>query len=188
MNHGLTSSPIAHDRNVGELLRPPFFLKEHRSRSRAPANINKRRDDFIGEILKQNWVAVFTRLNVVNEPDIPSPAIIGIPTGVDVHEWVNGNVVNVAQPMSVDLHLGTVGSEAHHPAAEHRQLGPVASFGAVDPKIAHRDVNPSIDAEAEAIRGVIGTAILIMLWRADIGEENLTRSISDTIPVLVLKY
>ena len=57
----------------------------------------------------------------------------------------------------------------------------------MDSKIPNRDVDPSIDTETEAIRGVVGTAILIVLWRADIGEQNLTRSISDTIPVLVLE-
>ena len=187
MNHGLTSSPIAHDRNVRKLLRPPFLLKEHRSRSGATADINERRDNFIGEILKQNRVAVFTRLDVVNKAHIPPPAIIRISTGIDVHERINSDIVNIAQPVCVDLHLGAIGTKANHPASEHRQFGAVGSFGSMDSKIPNRNVDPAIDTETEAIRGVIGTAILIVFWRTDIGEQNLTRSISDPIPVLVLE-
>ena len=162
MDDQLAATPVAHDGDVVVFLRPALLLQEHRAGARAAADIDQRGDDLVGEVFEQDWVAVFAALHVVDEAHVPTAAVVGVAAGVNIHQRVDGDVVDVAQPVGVDLHLGTIRAEAHHAATEHGQLCAVGALGAVYSEIADGNVYPAVDAHADAVGGVIGTAFLVV--------------------------
>ena len=123
----------------------------------------------------------------MNEADIPAAAVVGIAAGVDVHQRVNGDIVNVAQAVGVDLELGAVRANAHNTATEHREHGAVCAFCLVHAVVAHGDVDPAVNGHTHAIGGVICTTALVVRLAADVGNKYLGRAISFAVLVFVFK-
>src|SRR3546814_16933815 len=83
-------------------------------------------------MFEQQRVPILARLQLVGEPDVPAPTIVGVVAGKRVHQRIDGHVVNVARTMRIDFHLGAVGPHAQYTAAEHGQSGTVAIGGVME--------------------------------------------------------
>ena len=123
----------------------------------------------------------------MNEADIPATAVVGIAAGVDVHQRVNSDIVNVAQAVGVDLELGAVRANAHNTATEHGENGAVGAFCLVHAVVADGDVDPAVNGHAHAVGGVVCTTALVVRLAANIGDKYLGRAISFAVFVLILE-
>ena len=95
MNVQLAASPVTHHGNIVVLFRPARFLEEHASCSGSAPYINQCGDNLAGVAFKQPGVSIFSGLYFVDKAHVPSTAVIGVPASEEVHEGINGYVVNV---------------------------------------------------------------------------------------------
>ena len=187
VDEDLAESPVTHERHVVVFFWPAGFLEEHGTSAGATADVNERGDDFVSEVFEQHGVAILSRLNVVDKTDIPAAAVVGIAAGVDVKQRVNGDIVNVAQTVGVDLELGAVRANAHNTAAEHGEHSVVCAFCLVHAIVTDGDIDPAVNRHAHAIGSVVCATALVVRLAADIGDKYLGRAVGFAVFVLVLK-
>ena len=96
MNVEVITSPVCHHGHIVVFLRPSGFLEKEGTCSGTTAEVFEGRDSLVSEVFKENRVTVFTGLNLINEANVPSATVIGITTSEDVHEGIDGNIVNIA--------------------------------------------------------------------------------------------
>src|SRR5690554_5093794 len=111
-------------------------------------------------MFKKHGITVFARLYQMAEPDVPPTAVIGISTRENIHERIDGNVINIAQSMGKYFHFGTVGPYPDDATPQHGQLRPLPVNRPVKSEISHGDVYPTINPHANSIGSMIGTAAL----------------------------
>ena len=188
MNEQLTTPPVAHHRDVVVLLRPSRFVEEHRPGAGTTAHVNEGGNDFASVTLEELGVTIFARLNLVNEAHIPTAAIIGVAAGVHVHEGINRDVVDIAQPMGIRLEFGAVGAHPYHPTAVHGKLGAVGALGVDETEVADGNVDPSIDSHANSIGRMVHPAGLIEFSTTDLLDQMLGWTIRLAVAVRIGKH
>ena len=124
---------------------------------------------------------------MVEEADVPAAAVVGVAAGEAVEKGIERDVVDVARAGGVELEFGAVGPDARDAAAEQRDLGAVGAGGVVESKIADGDVDPAVDAHADAVRRMVGAAVVDRLGDADAPDEHGGRAIGNAVAVGVIE-
>ena len=188
MNNHLASAPIAHHRHIIVAVWPGWLLKKESARTGASTQIGKSGNNLAGEMLEQHWIAVLTRLDMVNKTNIPASTIISVSPREHVHERVYRYVINITQPVGVNFHLTAIRPYANHSTSQHCELRPICSFGAYNAKISNRDINPTINPKADTIGRMIRSPRPVVFRRADVGNEDFAITVRNTVPILILEH
>ncbi len=123
----------------------------------------------------------------MDEPDVPPPTVVCIASCKNIHEWINGHVINVSQTMSINFKFGSIGADTNNPAAQHGDFFSIRSFGIDHSEISNSYVNPPINPKLNPICGVIGTSFLITFSDTYVSHQILRRSICLAIQIMVHK-
>ena len=95
MDKQLASSPVAHHGHVVVLCGPTRFIEKHGSRTRSASHIAEGRNYLACVALEELGVTVLAGLNFVDKSHIPTTAVIGVATSVQIHEGVDRYIVDV---------------------------------------------------------------------------------------------
>ena len=152
------AAPVAGVHAVAERLGPAGVVIKHPAAAGATAVVGQGRHDFFREIFVPRRVAVLGGLDDVRKTDVPATAVVGVVAGEDVHVRVDAGVEDVALSPVVDFHLGAVRAHSDDTAAAPAQRAAVRTDSVVKTKVADGDVDPSVDAHANAVGGVVGAA------------------------------
>ena len=90
------------------------------------------------------------------KPRIPAVTVVGIVSGEDVEERINGKVIDVARTGRVDLQASAVGSHPHHAAAVMRDGRAILSFRLHIAIVTDGDVDPAVDPQGDPVGAMIG--------------------------------
>ena len=183
MNEQLAAPPVAHHGNVVVLLGPSRLVEEHRPGAGTTAHVDEGGNDFAGVALEELGITILARLDLVNEAHVPTAAIIGVAAGVHVHEGIDRDVVDVAQPMGVGFELRAVGAHAYDATTIHGKLGAVGALGVDETEVADRNVDPAIDSHADSIGRMVHPAGLIEFAATDLLDQMLRRTVRLAIAV-----
>ncbi len=120
----------------------------------------------------------------MRKTDVPATAVVGVVAGEDVHVRVDAGVEDVALPPVVNLHFGAVRAHADDTAAAPAQRAAVRTDCVVKTEVADGYVDPSVDAHANAVGGVVGAAFADVVG-ADTTDEPFL-PIGHTVAVGIL--
>ena len=118
----------------------------------------------------------------VMEAHVPAAAVVGVVTAEGVEQRTHGHVENVARAGGVDLQLGAIGPHADDATAAVLELLAIDAFGFHKSEVAARDVEPAVNAQREAVRGVVRRAVFET--EGDVLYQHLLL-LGDTIAVLI---
>src|SRR5690606_16379197 len=107
------------------------------------------------------------------KPDVPSPAIIGISAGENIHIRINGHIIDVPHAMVIDLHFCSVRSYPYNSPAQHGQFSAFTVCCPMEPKITNRDIDPTVNAHSNTIGSVVSAAALQKFRRTDVFYKGL---------------
>ena len=114
---------------------------------------------------------------------IPAPAVVRVVAREDVHERIDAHVVDVARAGGVHLEAGAIGADANDAAAVVTELHAVGADGLHEAVVTHRDVDPAVDAEGDAIGTVVGAAEVEVSGADALHQFN--RAIGDAVAIVV---
>ena len=90
-------------------------------------------------------------LDVVAEASPPADAVIGVFSGDDVHERVNGYVIDVTCAVDEGFYFCAVWSDTDDSAAVHAEFFTICSCGVDESEVPDADVDPAVDTEADVV-------------------------------------
>ena len=154
------TAPLAREQRFSQAIGKAGFAEEERAGRRAAAGIEERRNDLAAEVREQRRVAIVAQRHNVTQAHVPAVAVVRVVAREQVHERIDGDVVNVAQAAGDDFQLRAVGPHAGDAAAAKLQFAAILAGRLDEAVIADRDVDPAVDTHANAVRGVIGAAKL----------------------------
>ena len=96
---------------------------------------------------------------------VPARSVVGVVPGEKVHVRVDRDGERIAQSGREDLQLRAVGPDAEDAAAPLRKRGAVLALGPVEPVVADGDVDPAVDAHADAVGRVVAAALVDLAGR-----------------------
>ena len=163
------TAPVAgvHGMVVG--LGPASVVIEHAAATGAAAVVLERRHDFAGKILVPRWITVLGALQDVVEAHVPAAAVVGVVASEDVQVWINAGIEDVAQTPAINLHVRAVGPDANNAAAAPAEHAAIGAHGFSKSKVTHGNVDPAINAHADAVGGVVRAAF-VDIFGADAGD------------------
>ena len=135
------------------------FVDVNRASAAAAAVVGEGLDGLIVEVFVEARVAVVVEAGEVVEAHVPAAAVVRVVAGEHVHQRADGDLEDVARAGGVDFEAGAIGPHADDAAAAMLDRPTIGAGGLQETEVAARDVKPAVDAEAEAVRGVIGGAI-----------------------------
>src|SRR5437763_10120868 len=107
---------------------------------------------------KAAGISVVARGDDVAQAVVPLVAVVGVVAAEDVHQRIDGNVIDVALSGGISLQSGSVCAHTNHPSTAKLNLRAVFPDGFGTPIISHCYINPPVDAQADAVGGVVGPA------------------------------
>src|SRR4051812_8101280 len=116
------------------------------------------------------------------QADVPAAAVVRVVAGEAVEPGVDRDLKNVARPARIDLQARSVRPNTDDPAAAELDLLAVGAFGLNEAEVADGEVEPAVDAQAHAVRGVVCGPILE--GEGDVLDQDLLL-IGPAIPVAV---
>ena len=121
----------------------------------------------------------------MDKTDVPSTAVIGISSGVNIHKWVYCHIVNVSSAMSINFHFCTVRSYTHDSPTQHGHFFTRSIFCFMETKVTHSNINPAIDSHSDAIRSMVSSTASKRFWRTNIFNQRVCRAISHAIVICI---
>ena len=101
----------------------------------------------------------------MDKSNIPASTVVGISPGENIHQWIDGDIVNIAQSMGVNFHFRAIGSDAENAATQLSELGAIGPFSADKSIVAHCNIDPAVDPHTNAIGAVVCASFLILFQR-----------------------
>ena len=89
--------------------------------------------------------------------------------------------------MVIHLHLRAIRAHSEDTAAELGELFPIGASGVHKPEISDGDVDPAVDAHSDAIRGMVRTAVTVMLGDGDVLDKRARRTVCHSVPVPIFQ-
>ena len=154
----IAGGPVAGEQRVGEGLGEPRLIQPECAGARTTAEVGERDDGLVLEVLVQARVTVVTQVGEVVETGVPALAIVGVVAREQVHRRRDGHVAVVARHDRIGLQFRTIGTHTGNTAAEQFDARAIGALGTEHAEVAHRDVEPAVDAHAHRIGGVVGAA------------------------------
>ena len=154
----LARAPLHRIEPAAPRLRHRRFIEENGTHRRAAAEVRHRRDHLVGEVFVERGITHLRAHRVVAQPDIPPAAVVRIVAREQVQRRADRHRQDVARPAHHQLHPRAIGPHPNDAPALQRQRAPVFPLRLHRPVVAHRDVNPAINAHPAAIGRVIRAA------------------------------
>jgi hypothetical protein len=161
-------APLDGEERVAPFRGQVGLIGEDRAAGRAATIIVEAIDELAGEVDEPAGVAVVAGGDDVGQSVVPGVAVVGVVAGEDAPERIDGDVIDVAVAPGVDFQARAVGSDAEDTAAVEGQLGAVLGDGVFAAEVAGGDVDPAVDAEADAVGGVVGASVLMPVTRSSL--------------------
>ena len=139
-------------------------------------------DDLIAEILEEAWVTVLRPPAEVVEPNVPATPVIGVVPREAFEFRTQGYLQNIARAVGPGFQAAAVGAEPHHAPAAHLQTGTVGAHSFHEAKVADGRIQPTVDAQGQAVGSVVGRPVLE--GPADAADQGLLL-VGHAVPVLV---
>ncbi len=150
--------PVDRVERVSERCRQAWILDEQHTGPRSAAVVGQRRHHLVAEVPEERGIPVLGALDKVVEPDVPSAAIVGVAAREEIQERVDREVVVVPRAAGIDFESGAVGAHAHAAAAAHLDFLAVGTDRLDEAVVADGDVEPAVDADLDAVDGMVGAA------------------------------
>ena len=139
-------------------LGPAGVVIKHPAAAGATAVVGQGRHDFFREIFVPRRVTVLGGLDDVRKTDVPATAVIGVVAGEDIHVGVDAGVEDIALPPVVNRPFRCrPGARGRYRRRAGSTRAAVRTDCVVKTEVAD-DVDPSVDAHANTVGGVIGAA------------------------------
>ena len=139
-------------------------------------------DDLIAEILEEAWVTVLRPPAEVVEPNVPATPVIGVVPREAFEFRTQGYLQNIARAVGPGFQAAAVGAEPHHAPATQLQASAVGAHGFHEAKVADGRIQPTVDAQGQAVGSVVGRPVLE--GPADAADQGLLL-VGHAVPVLV---
>ena len=147
----LTGSPITVEKHFGKT-----GLGKIKSPGATTApKVEHGLDRFVYKILIETRIAVIRSVGEVMHADVPSFSVVGVVAGKEIKRRTDRHVADVARVIGIDFQLGAIGTHPGYSPTVQSHHFSVGALGVFHAKVTHGDVEPTIDAHAAAIGGVI---------------------------------
>ena len=147
------------------------FVDVNRAAAAAAAVVGEGLDALVVEVFVEARVAVVVEAGEVVEAHVPAAAVVRVVAGEDVHQRADGDFEDVARAGGVDFEAGAIRTHTDDAATAMLERFAIGAGGLHEAEVATRDVKPAVDAETEAVRGVIGGAVLVT--KGDVLHEDV---------------
>src|SRR5690606_31612739 len=124
---------------------------------------------------------------MVTEANVPAASVVGIAPGENIHERINGHVIDIPHPMRIDLHPSAIRPHPHDSATQHGQLFSAPVHRIVEPKITDSNVDPAINTHLNSVGSMIGSLSLKHSCITDMFDQGCRRSVGYPILILIFK-
>ena len=176
------ASPVGGEGSVVPAGGQTGFVDPGGPASRAPTVVGQRLDDLIAEILEEAWVTVLRPPAEVVEPNVPATPVIGVVPREAFEFRTQGYLQNIARAVGPGFQAAAVGAEPHHAPATQLQASAVGAHGFHEAKVADGRIQPTVDAQGQAVGSVVGRPVLE--GPADAADQGLLL-VGHPVPVLV---
>ena len=176
------ASPVGGERSVVPAGGQTGFVDPGGPASRAPTVVGQRLNDFVAEVLEEARVTVLRPPAEVVEPDVPAAAVIGVVAREAFELRAQGYLQDITSTVGPGFQAAAVGAEPHHAPAAHLQTGAVGAHGFHEAKVADGRIQPTVDAQGQAVGSVVGRPVLE--GPADAADECLFL-VGHSVPVLI---
>ena len=122
----------------------------------------------------------------MRDANVPTAAVVGVVAREDVQVRVDADIENVSLAPRVNFHLGAVGPDADDAAAASGERRAVVAVRLGETEVADGDVDPAVDAHADAVGRVIGAALLDFVG-ADARDERFM-AIGRAVAIVVVPH
>ena len=124
------------------------------------AVVRQRRNALVGEVLVEARIAMIIEAGEVVEPHVPAAAVVGIVPGEHLERGADGDLEDVPRASRYDLQPAAVGPDPDDTSPPVREPAAIGALRLHEPEITAGDVEPAVDAEAEAVGGVVGRPLV----------------------------
>ena len=173
MQEHCTATPIAGVHRMAEGFGPTGIVVEHAAATGAPTIVLKGGHELIVEILVPGRVAVFGTLHNVIESNIPATTIIGVITRENIQVGINTGIKNITQTPAVNLHVRAIGADAYNPSSTPAEDPAISTNCLGKSKVAHGNVNPSINPHPNAVGGMVCAAFVDVVCTDSVNQNLL---------------
>ena len=108
----------------------------------------------------------------MTETHIPAAAVVRVVARENIQIRVDARIENVARAPAINFHVRAIGPDAHDAAATPAEHAAIRAHGLGETEVAHGNINPAVDAHADAVGSVVRAALGDVI-RADAVDEPL---------------
>ena len=176
------ASPVGGERSVVPAGGQTGFVDPGGPASRAPTVVGQRLNNLVAEVLEEARVTVLRAPAKVVEANVPTAAVIGVVAREAFELRAQGYLQDITSTVGPGFQAAAVGAEPHHAPAAQLQASAVGAHGFHEAKVADGRIQPTVDAQGQAVGPVVGRPVFE--GPADAADQGLLL-VGHAIPVFV---